>query len=255
MGVLHPRKRDRAKRGWRCPDEVQLAAYADGHLDAEAKVRIENHIADCAFCLGQVAALVRAKEEESPVEVPAALLARAQELVGGRPARAFSPAWGWASVAAAAACLVLVVSLQFQQSELNLTAPLPPAAPSVQPASPAPAAPVAPVTHKSGGIVRKARPVEDAPQITFPRDGGVLTTDELEFRWNGPRESVAYEVRVVTADGDLVWEGQTDTAQIRLPRDVSLVPGNKYFVWILAHLPDGRTVKSRAIAFRLADRR
>ena len=31
-----------------CPDPVLVQAYADGELDAEAALRLEMHLADCA---------------------------------------------------------------------------------------------------------------------------------------------------------------------------------------------------------------
>jgi len=58
----------------------------------------------------------------------------------------------------------------------------------------------------------------------------------------------SYEIRIVASDGDLVWEGQTETSSLRLPPGVALKDGS-YFVWITAYLQDGRSAKSSPVPF------
>jgi len=79
--------------------------------------------------------------------------------------------------------------------------------------------------------------------------------DGLEIRWRGVRDALVYEVRLVTSEGSLVWEGQTEATEATLPADVRLEPGRKYYVWVRAYLSEGRTLKSDAFGFSVDERR
>jgi len=59
---------------------------------------------------------------------------------------------------------------------------------------------------------------------------------------------------MVTAEGDLVWEARVEGTQARLPEDVQLAAGEKYFVWVRAHLPEGKTVQSKVVGFKAGKR-
>lgn len=87
-------------------------------------------------------------------------------------------------------------------------------------------------------------------QLIFPREGSVLPHSEVEFRWKSVRGSHFYEIRVVTAEGDVVWEGRVETTRARLPDNIELVPGREYFVSVRAYLPEGKTLKSPTVRFR-----
>ena len=99
LQILRMRPTQGEKRGWRCPDEHQIAAYAYHQLHGREKDRVEAHLADCAFCLDQVAFLVRARKAEISGSVPASVLSRAQELASAKARREVSPGWGWGAVA------------------------------------------------------------------------------------------------------------------------------------------------------------
>ena len=76
-----------------------------------------------------------------------------------------------------------------------------------------------------------------------------MRVDTLEFRWEPMPTAVAYEVRVVTADGDLVWEKKVNGTSVTPPRSVSLTKGNKYFIWVRAVFADGKTQQSDPVGF------
>jgi hypothetical protein len=81
----------------------------------------------------------------------------------------------------------------------------------------------------------------------------VIPRGSLEFRWRQVPRSLFYDVRLATAEGDLVWEGQATVTSLRPPGDLQLEGGRKYFVWVRAYLPEGKTVQSRALAFSVKD--
>jgi hypothetical protein len=81
------------------------------------------------------------------------------------------------------------------------------------------------------------------------RERAVFSHPRIEVQLDGHSRS-SYEIRVITADGDLVWEGQTDKLAIALPSDVILKDGS-YFVWVTSYSSNGRTIKSAPAPFRV----
>jgi hypothetical protein len=77
----------------------------------------------------------------------------------------------------------------------------------------------------------------------------------LEIRWRGVPGALGYEIRLVTSEGSLVWEGQTEATEATLPPEVRLEPGRRYYVWVRAHLSEGRTLRSDAFGFSVDERR
>lgn len=115
------------QRRWSCPDEAQIAAYADHQLASPAKDKVEAHLADCDFCLDQVGFLIRTANAPLPESVPNPLLIRARKLAGEKTRAEGSALWHWGRIAAAAACLVVVATITLRhQPEIPTTAPAKP---------------------------------------------------------------------------------------------------------------------------------
>jgi hypothetical protein len=222
------REAKNGERGWRCPEDARLAAWVDEGLKAEAQKDIEEHVADCEFCLTQAAALIRLKD--APLSsVESQLMARAARIVEG-PSRRAPGWWRWAVPLAAAACLVAVIVPSLRNGQT-------PAIPT-EVAAPAPAA----------REVRKSLPALTTPELEFPREGATITTGGLEFRWNPVEGALNYRVRLMTVSGDVIGDYPAETAQLRIP----LPPARKYYVSVIANLPQGKTVQSAPVGFDVA---
>jgi len=234
-----------SRRTWRCPDETRLATYVDGQMEPASRQGLESHLAKCDHCLGQVGFLLRAQDLPE-VEAPPALIARAKDLAA-RPGYRRHPIFQWGAVAAAAACLVVAANLWVRPPEpdaRNVAVPAPKVA--VPATSPAPTPiPTPPQRTVRGG------PLVAAPEPVLPRPDSTIARQDLEFRWKEIPGSLFYEVRVVAADGDVLWEAKAQGTAIRPPGNVPLAAGQKYFVWIRAHLPEGKALQSRASAFTI----
>ena len=72
--------------------------------------------------------------------------------------------------------------------------------------------------------------------------------ERLNFRWQEVPGRVFYEVVVTTPEGALIWQGRTESTEIRVPGD-SVPAGGKYYLWIRAHLPGGKTALSDIRSF------
>lgn len=201
-----------------CPDENELAAFADGRLPDEARGRVALHIADCARCLDQVTFLESAGNLEA--RVPDRLLEQARQLPQkdrGRKRFQFA-------AAAAAVVLVSVLAPWFW-------------------------------FHRDGDEenreVRGSASVADL-QVLAPGPGEPVARDSLALRWTALDDALVYTATVLTDGGDRVFEQRTEKTEIGFPPEVELRPGVSYFFWVRAHLRDGRTVRSRAVEFSLA---
>jgi hypothetical protein len=223
--LLSSKESPRSHRAWRCLDEVTLAAFVDGTLPESARSRVQGHLADCGMCLQHVAAALRAPETPPP-EVPARLLARARGLAEPPAHGTLAPVWRW-SMASAAAGLVLVAAIHVWQSR---TAP----APGTSPAE-----------------VRSVPGQPVAPRILSPVEGSIVGREQIELRWRGVAGAIYYEIQLVTAEGDVLWQERTEATGARLPGTVPIAPGQEVYVWVRAHLLDGKTLKSDPVGFRL----
>jgi anti-sigma factor RsiW len=63
-----------------CPEPMELAAFADGRIGADARVPLARHIAQCDRCSDAVSG-VRSADDDALTFVPAHVLHRAKSLV------------------------------------------------------------------------------------------------------------------------------------------------------------------------------
>jgi hypothetical protein len=236
------------RRGWRCPNETTHAAYVDARLSGSPKLQFERHLADCCYCLNQVAALVRLQAEDAPSDVPPELILKARALVERPGRRAPEPLLRWGAVAAAAASIVLVVVTTHRQphssTTVSPTQPLRPPAVLPAPSMPTPQ-PATPPT------IRSQESPAPTLQLVYPREGSVLALRDLEFRWKPVPGALYYDIRVVTQEGDMIWEGRAEGTRAKLPSNTSLKAGEGFFVRVRAYLPEGKTITSRTVGFKV----
>ena len=66
------------------------------------------------------------------------------------------------------------------------------------------------------------------------------------------QRALFYELRVMSADGDLVWQARFDGTSGVAPPTVAFQPGQKYFASVSALVPEGNALKSRLAGFEIA---
>ena len=262
---------DTARRGWRCPDETKLAAYVTQDLSGSARKSVEAHVAGCDFCLAQVAFLAQSADWVNVEAVPAHLLSRARRLITREPRKTINLGWRWAVTAAAVACFALffvLVALQLRKQPSVSTnagpfiaqvSPEPVASPQLTVAHPSlpsgSARPVSsPKTRLTEAPTVRGTTVDDLlPKLISPRHGAVVKREDLEFQWQPVSEAIFYEVRIMSTEGNLIFEVQTENTILKPGSTATLVPGMKYFATISAHLRQGKAAKSRLVSFKLAE--
>ena len=262
--LLQIRHRPGKRRGWRCPDDLQIAGYVCGQLEESQRQGLEKHFAACDSCLDAIGFLVQSSDWPASDHVPVQLLTRARNQVRTKPPSVWG--WRWAMATLAAACVVFVIAwiAWRSRSEQPVTHPnedlvaqqhqpefgTGQSTPSVQGSGSAPT----PIQKRSaqGPPTPSVRSEATGlnPTLVFPRDGAVVKRNELNFSWKPIIGVSSYEVTVVTEAGALVFSETTSQPQLR-PSDKQL-PAGKYFLRVAARMPDGSTTKSRMVSFRIA---
>jgi hypothetical protein len=230
------------RRKWTCPGDPTIAAYVDGMLGKLGTRWIEFHLSSCQRCRLLLGDVVKAQREADIPLPPVELMQRAVSLAKRRPA---PRRWVWVPATATATIVLFAMAtiVLHRPEQLKLLPPRAPSAPLIAKSEPA-VAPRATIPE----IIRKPRTAELMPSILSPTPGSVVAPKHLHFSWKPISHARDYAVRIVTSDGDLVWEGQTERSSLQFPPDVPLAEGS-YFVWITATLADGRTVKSPPVRF------
>lgn len=209
-----------------CPGDGEIAAFVDGTLEAARAGELRRHLAACDPCLDRVGLAARLEDSPAP-EIGGELLDRVRDLPRPEAARGSRRRWRWAAVAAAVLLALVVVG------PLGLSDRGERAQPDAVRDLPGPA---------------------EGPEILWPPEGAVIPAgrlDGLTLRWTEVPAAVFYELRLVSADGDLLWQGRSETASLTLPGGLGVAAGQRLFCWVRAYLPDGKSLQSAMVGFEL----
>ena len=229
---------DAAGRTPNCPDDLELAAAADGQLSEGSMQELTLHLADCDSCTAQLGLLKRLHESEPEQQVTEFVLARARRMGvnSKRPAIRHAPRW------AAAAVIVLALSLVF-----NWDLPGPDGSEAMNTAP------------DLGSRVIEQRQIRNlnldalGPRVLAPSNGAIVDPGGLVFRWSDIPESLYYDVRIVTDEGDLLWQAQVEDTKLGLPDNLQLNPGTEYFFRVDAYLASAKRVSSQHVLFTIGE--
>ena len=229
-------------RGWTCPDDPTIAAYVDNALSQIRKARVELHLSKCERCRVIVTDVVKL-QREIELPVPPFEFVRIPVQLAPAVSERFHRIWAPAAAVALLFLITVTISLLREPQKLLVASPPLPSAPMI-----VKAAPLNSRNTPMREILRKPQLSEALPLMLSPRRDSAVGREQLEFSWTPVSRSRYYEIRVVTSDGDLLWEGQTEKSVLHLPSEVVLKRGS-YFVWVTAYLADGRVAKSSPVRF------
>lgn len=238
---------------WGCPDDAQLAGFVDQGLDSAGEASIVQHLARCAECRSQIAFLERMQRMDGESHLPATWLSRV-EAITARDAKASTirkwvPATGIA-LAAVIITAILLRSTSVPPRTIQTTAPI--AQPQVIASAAAPPQALGAERKHDRDVVRKAGP-DNSLQIASPTADSHIAPGGA-IRWRSVENSMYYEVRLLSADGEVLWIAKVEASQTALPVDIRVPAERKCFLIIRAFLADGKTVESEAIRLFLQPR-
>jgi hypothetical protein len=208
-----------------CLPLTDLAAYVEGVLDRGEKAEAESHLADCDYCLGQVGAIARSLEEEQLATIPASFVQAAERLAGITRRPRWRATVGWAVAATVVLAIGLISSLPVSRDSM-----------------PESALPQVRYVDRQGL----------QPALLAPSEGSVIRPMEQVFRWSEVPGSLFYDVRLVSPDGDLLLRQRVDETRWLIPQDMTLKPGEEYYVRVDAYLSDAKYVSSEHVVFIVA---
>ena len=219
-----------------CPEDQQIAEYFEGCLPRYELGALERHLADCRYCLARVGMLQRLEDEQTIRRIPEDALASAKVLQRGPVRRSgINPKW-----AAAAAILVIAVALKqlLPLMEIGQDA--------------------LPRTHvtEPGSQLRETRSIEPAvsgPRFLSPADGMPLFPADRSFTWTAVPDSLYYQLRIVSEEGDLLWQGRIAGTEWKIPAGLELSPRMDYFARVDAYITDAKALQSDYLLFRLEE--
>lgn len=215
-----------------CLEDQQIAELYEGTLPEAERSGVERHVADCRFCAARIGLLARLDAEGDEARVPEDSLATAKLMSRPQP-RANRRMASWAAVAV----LVLAVGIYFQVTESDR--------PGSNPESPA-------GPPDLSGEIRDTRTIDTTalgPTITSPLEGRSAGANSL-ISWTAVPNSLFYEVRIVSDDGDLLWQERIEDTECRVPNNLDLVPGSEYFIRIDAYPTEAKSLQSDYLLFR-----
>lgn len=188
------------------PSEDAWVRLAGGALDEPSRAAVVDHVIRCSGCAAVYRGLVDLEEGARAFDPKLPRRLGATGLSLGQTAR-----WGtWAAVAAAAAVVVAIAQPR----------------PALAPAGTAPSA--SPGLELRGAALR--------PEPTEPV--GAVSRWPERLRWTAADGARAYRVRILDAQGDLIWTSPLVAATaIDWPAEVAPRPGRVY--WQVIALPAG----------------
>jgi hypothetical protein len=221
--------REHSERTPACPDDFLFTTLAKGGLALDENQSLKEHLSQCGFCIGQLADLSRIEKLEEGEPVPDLLVARARRLGKDTGFRVQAPRW------AAAALVVLAVGVVFKPFSDRQTVPGKP-----------------PVVGEQLADVPQFRSIDRSnvrPEILIPSSGQALPVSEPVFEWTAVQGSLYYDVRLVSAEGETVWEERVKSTRQALPGDLQLQAGTDYYLRVDAYLAEAKRVSSRHVLF------
>ena len=101
--------------------------------------------------------------------------------------------------------------------------------------------------------VRNLDPDAYRPRITTPTEGSSLDLPGPLFEWSAVPGSLHYNVRIVSADGTLIWQERVQNSEWRLPEHLRLPAGEEYYFRVDAYLTQAKSLSSRHVMFRISE--
>ena len=230
--LLHLQEKEIANATPFCPSGYEAAARFESTRNDQDYERFEHHLADCSYCQARTAILARLHQNTDDEQIPDGLLAAADKF-GNQPRHVHlrrAPAWAAAAVIVIA--LFAIVGRGPNPGSGAIDQPL-----------------LTDEIAEPARVLRIIDPGDSGPTILAPIDGERISPDELMVRWTQVSGSLYYDVRLVNAEGFIIWQNRVkDTQSILLP-DLELASGHRYFVRVDAYLAEAKSISSPHVKF------
>lgn len=86
--------------------------------------------------------------------------------------------------------------------------------------------------------------------VVRPVPNSTVSADAREFVWRSVGANATYRITITDPSGGLVWSGTIQDTAVTPSGDIALRPGQGYFWYVDALLPDGRSANTGVKEFR-----
>ena len=216
-----------------CLEDHQVSEYYHGMLSQAERERSERHLAACRFCSARIGMLARIDQQGAQSHVPEETLAIAK-MMGQPPPQTGTRLIPWAT----AAVVVLALGVYFQSQygrKPGAEVEFPAGPPSIQ-----------------ADNLRETRNIDNGtlgPRILSPGEGQITGVNGM-IKWTPVPGSLYYRMRIVTDDGDLLWQERIEGTEWQLPANLHLAPGADHYIRIDAYLTEAKSLQSEYVLFR-----
>lgn len=207
--------------------EYDIASYLERKGVPEQRLRMEQHLADCAACAADLAAAVRVLNsigKADPPELPGPIF---REALG---ARAQKKPWSLnffrsSSPFRYALAGILVASVGWWV-----------------------------VTSNRREQPSKFRSSSSSPtvELILPPDEAVIAAIPVRFQWQPSSNALQYRLTLFDDEGTRIWQGESAENHLTAPATVAFEAGKIYLWTIEAILSNGLTLTSNLSSFRYA---
>lgn len=90
-------------------------------------------------------------------------------------------------------------------------------------------------------------------QAISPAPQATVRGDSLGFAWEAVEEGAVYRLTVTDESGELLWFHETPVTSVRLPPEVELRPGQRYFWFVDVLRADGSTGTTGVMTFSVEE--
>ncbi|MDH4001568.1 MAG: zf-HC2 domain-containing protein [Xanthomonadales bacterium] len=209
-----------------CPQDQAIAEYFDGQVLEAERQKLERHLADCRYCQARIGMLHR--QHNDPQATPASedAIATAKSLARTPSSQRirWAPAWAMAAV--------VLLGVLFIAVKEPVKAPA-----------------IAPETRQLRNIDRPVSGLE----VILPGRDQVLSMGS-PIRWTEFPEGSHYTVFVLSDAGDVLWTEHLQDNEWAVQNEMKLDPNGDFFFRVEAELPNGETITSKHLAFRVMER-
>jgi hypothetical protein len=229
--LLHQQDTEIPDRTPFCPEDHEVAAVFGRKSGDPGDALSEHHLVNCGYCLARVAMLAQLHKNEDDEQVSESLLAKAGQF-GHQPRRRRLYASAWAAAA------VVVITL-FTIAERG---PSPGTGAQLTPPA---------LVAEDARQLRNIKRGSAVPTILAPIKDANVRPEDLTIRWTGVPGSLYYDIRLVNAEGLMIWQDRVEDTQRNLPGHLELVSGDQYFVRVDAYLAEAKSISSRHVQFTI----
>ena len=195
--------------------------YLENNISKKDVKKIRNHLAECDLCLNELVRLQAFLDEFTVASRETGIVVRIRTQLLPQIIKAFFGSRRRWRVAVIALSVLFITTFIFRVDENRNQ-----------------------ITREQNTYI-----TDQSVETIFPDVNEIITTNNFEFKWEGPQNVQSFSIILLNDEGEIIVETQTIESSFTIPARIDLIPNENYFWQISAILKDGRVIKSGMTQF------